>query len=267
MNLEDLAEIVKAIKLPQLIVSLGIIVAAIIFLILFNRFVKRYVNTNSKSDDPNKKTMANSILLSIGKMIFICLVIMMVLDVNGIKISTLLAGLGIGAATIALATQDLLKDLIMGSRILNDNFYTIGDVVSYNNDEYQVISFNLKTTQMKSIGNGNILSVCNRNITQMVKVSDQINIELPLPYDIPLEEAEDVLQKIAETASGNELIDSCEFAGIQRFDSGSIAYLFFVHASPLNKGPAKRAFNKTAQKLLAEAGIDIPFDQLDVHIG
>ena len=64
-------------------------------------------------------------------LIFLC--VTSVLEVWGIKVGPIIAGLGLLGVAVALGAQDLFKNLISGIMILLENRFHIGDVISVPN--------------------------------------------------------------------------------------------------------------------------------------
>ena len=76
----------------------------------------------------------------------------------------MLAGVGIVSVIIGLAIQDALKDIIRGFSILSEEYFSVGDVVTYGDITGKVLVLGLKTTKIKDISTENIISIANRNI-------------------------------------------------------------------------------------------------------
>lgn len=86
------------------------------------------------------------------------------LDNLGFKISTLLAGLGIGGVAVALAGQTLLKDLFSYFSILFDKPFKLGDFIVVGEFMGTVEHIGIKTTRLRSLG-GEQLIFSNTDLT------------------------------------------------------------------------------------------------------
>ena len=64
----------------------------------------------------------------------IIIIILIVLQLFGINVSSMLAGVGIASIVIGFALQDAMKDIFRGLEIVSDNYYDIGDVIKYNDN-------------------------------------------------------------------------------------------------------------------------------------
>ena len=86
------------------------------------------------------------------------------LDNLGFRISTVIAGLGIGGIAIALAAQAILGDLFGYFVILFDRPFEIGDFVVVGDHMGVIERFGIKTTRIASLG-GEQIVVSNKDIT------------------------------------------------------------------------------------------------------
>jgi small-conductance mechanosensitive channel len=90
--------------------------------------------------------------------------IIFLLDNLGFKISTVVAGLGIGGVAVALASQAVLKDLFSYFTILLDHPFEVGDFLIL--DQYMgVVEYiGIKTTRLRSLGGEQII-ISNADLT------------------------------------------------------------------------------------------------------
>ena len=108
--------------------------------------------------EKRRKTYLRMLKSIIGAvfLIFVALVVMQLLGVN---VSSMLAGVGIASIIIGFALQDALKDVIRGIEIVADEYYNIGDVIKYNDNIGQVLSIGLRTTKLQDINTMNTVSI------------------------------------------------------------------------------------------------------------
>ncbi len=86
------------------------------------------------------------------------------LDNLGFKISTVIAGLGIGGIAVAMAAQAILKDLFSYLAILFDRPFEIGDFIIVGDFLGTVEHIGIKTTRVRSLG-GEQLIFSNTDLT------------------------------------------------------------------------------------------------------
>ena len=173
---------------PQFLLSIAIVIGVTALWILLKKTVYRRIRRGLDPSKLNgKKETYLRVSANIVKYLVVILTVVLVLQINGINVSSLVTGLGIFSAMAGLALQDVLKDLIMGMNILEDDFYVVGDVVKYNGSEGTVIAFTMKTTKIQDIHTGSIITVCNRNISEIEKDSNWLDVLAPTAYEESLD--------------------------------------------------------------------------------
>jgi small-conductance mechanosensitive channel len=85
-------------------------------------------------------------------------------DNLGIKISTLVAGLGIGGIAVALASQTVLGDLFAFIMILFDRPFEVGDFIIVNDFMGTVSEIGIKSTRLRSL-DGELIVFHNTDLT------------------------------------------------------------------------------------------------------
>jgi len=105
-----------------------------------------------KKEKDQAKKQALKGIITIIKIIVWSIVLIILLDNLGIKISALVAGLGIGGIAIALAAQSVLGDLFSYFIIFFDRPFEIGDFIIIGDFLGTVEDIGIKTTRLRSLG-------------------------------------------------------------------------------------------------------------------
>ena len=254
-------------KLPivfERLVFAAILVAVTVFLLwFFGKIYRKYTRTE-RGLIKERRTWA-SVLYSFIRFLIVVVAILILLNIFGVNITGAIAGLGIAAAAAALAVQDLLKDLIMGITIITDKFFAVGDVVEYNGVTGRIISITMRSTKMEILSDQSTLTIQNHNISEIKVLSHRTNILVPLPYDLPAEKAEKILQTIAERSCTLDFVEDCSFMGTQSFDDSSVSYMLALYCDPYIIPDTRRSILRIIQEELEKAHVEIPFRQLDIH--
>lgn len=252
---------------PQILVSILVIIIAFVLWKVIRKVTRTVLEKTSKlsADKSEKMQQVSRTMLDIVKAVIIILTILLVLGINGINVGALIASLGVASAVVGLALQDYLKDIIMGIHIMTDDFFDVGDVVLYNGIYGKVEEFNLRTTKLKDIYTTNRLTVCNRNISEISRVGEMGDLYIPLPYEEPTEHINAVLTEACEEAKKLSVIHNCVYKGMQSLDDSSVSYLILYFCNPSKRPDARRAVLRTVKEHLDREGIEIPYNQLDVH--
>lgn len=250
------------------VVSLLVILGALLLYVIIRKIHKAYRKRRGTDDREQRVSSVRAVIYDTIKVSIFAILILTILQINGVNVTSLVAGLGVASAVIGLALQDFLKDIIMGIHIMMDDFYQIGDLVQFGEDEEGIIEdFNLRTTKIRSIKDSDLITVCNRNIDRIVKSGTEVYIHQPMPYDVPSERAEEVMSRIAEQASEIDGIVAGTFLGLNAFNSSSIDYLLKIEIEkPELKLRTRRDVLAMIRRVYEAEGITVPYEQLDVHM-
>ena len=243
--------------------SLIIIIISILIYNSINYVLKK--KTNIDILNTKKSQTSIKMIRSIIKYVLIVITTLIVLQVNGVNVTSMLAGVGIIGIVIGFAIQDALKDIIKGLDIIMDNYYRVGDVIKYNDITGRVLAIGLKTTKVEDMYTLNIVSISNRNIDQVEIVSNLINIDIPLPYETKLEKAENVINDIVNKIKEIEKVEKCEYRGVNDFGDSAIKYQIKVYCNPLKKIQIRRDSLRVILEVLEKNKISIPYNKIDVH--
>lgn len=259
-------EFLKSVLFSRIVESaIAVIVAIVIY-----RIYKKIVNAGRKNKVlenkvDNKKITYIRLVSSIIKYCLIIATILVVMKINGVNVDSLLAGVGIISIIVGLALQDALKDIIMGSNIITDSFFSVGDVVRYKDIEGKVLVLGLKTTKIQDINTKDIVAICNRNINEIVNVSDVLDIKIPISYDEKIEKIESVLQLVSSQIREIKKVKDCQYKGIVKFDDSSILYNITIYCEPEYKPGIKVKAHHIIKLMLDKNDIEMPYMQVDIH--
>lgn len=242
-----------------------ILLSMILYKSITYMITKGEKNSSLKLFSSKRSATYLRLIKSINRHIFIIVTILIILQVNGINVSSVLAGVGIVGVIFGLAMQDWLKDIIRGSGILLDNYFSVGDVVKYKEIEGKVIVIGLKTTKIQDLKNNNVIAIANRNIEEIQVVSNIINIDIPMPYEVSLERAENAIYQICEEIKDSDNVDDCQYVSVNELASSSINYLIKVYCNPIHKLQVRRDALRTILAVMAKNNISVPYTQIDIH--
>lgn len=199
------------------------------------------------------------------RFLFVVLTILLVLQVNGINVGSILAGVGIFGVIFGFAIQDWLKDIIRGSSIISDDYFEVGDIVKFGDMEGKVLVIGLQTTKIQDLKTDNIVAIANRRIEQIEVVSKYIYIRIPMPYEVKLKDAEKAVDDVVKLVKKNNNTFDCKYVGVTELDSSSVLYLLKIEVNPLYKLQARRDALRAIMVGLDKNNIEIPYTQIDIH--
>lgn len=256
----------KNLNYSHILLSAAVIVCSIVVWRLVRIAFDRYAAKQSETRNVKGTAgTAMSVTYGVAKGLVIIGVVLIVLQINDINVNAMVAGLGIASAIVGLAFQDLLRDIIMGIHIVTDNFFEVGDVIEYGNIDGLVVSYNIRTTKLQDIATGNIMTVCNRNFTEIKKRSRLFLMNVPLSYEEDYRKVHRVLTRACERIEGVESVERCEYMGTQDFKDSAVFYRIHIYGPPERRWEIWRAARTILQEDLDAAGMRIPYQQIDVH--
>lgn len=247
----------------EAIVTFIIVIIAFFVMLLISKLKKRY---SEKGKNSGEKATAVSLLFSILRFVIILTTVLLVLQANGINVTSMVAGLGIASAIVGLALQDFLKDVIMGFQIISDKFFSVGDCVLYNGRECRVESFSMRATKLYDLKDATVVTVSNRNISEVETLSDRVFITVPVSYTEKKERYDSVFSALMSQLLLIDGVKSAEYRGITAFESSSLSHEIMLICDPCDRPAVRRlSITKTYEHLVA-CGVEVPYNQLDVHI-
>lgn len=247
--------------------AITILVAYIAFSIVKLVLEKVLSRNKSEYDKKRKRTVAE-LLKNIFKWAIIAITGIIIMDLFGLNVSSLIASLGIASAVGALSFQDTLKDIISGASIIMDNYYVVGDYVKYNGFHGQIIELGLRSTKIMNF-DGEVLILANRNISEVINLSQKTASTLiiaPTAYEAPIEKVEKVLNEIVEEIkTWDTMKKDTAYIGINELKDSCIDYGIRIYCSPGKVWAYKREILKMIKQRYDKNKIKIPYNQLEVH--
>lgn len=188
-----------------------------------------------KQQDPTLVRSLDGMLWALKFLIW-TLAVVILLDNLGYKVSTLIAGLGIGGIAVAIAAQALLKDFFSYFSIVFDHPFKIGDFIIIGDFMGTVEYIGIKTTRIRSLGgeqvvfsNTDLTDSRVRNYKLMEK--RRVLFRIGVTYETPLNQLKEI-PKIIE-----KIIKNTEDAAFDRahfFSYGDFSLIFEVVYFVLN---------------------------------
>ncbi len=265
--LEYLLSVCKSSKFYVPVITICV---TIVIINMSSKVVKKLINRNSNNFEIKKRNTIVSLLENIIRYILVIIAILIILSVWGINVSALITGLGIAGVVGGLAIQDALKDIIMGCNIIMDNYFIVGDLVTYDGFTGEVVEFGLKNTKIKAF-DGTVLVVANRSISKIINLSQKdqaVFITVPTSYDETEENVAKVLNKVCkEVKKFKEATKEGEYLGVNELSESSVDYLIKVQCKAGDQYALKRKVLALVKHEFDSNGLKIPYKQIEVHNG
>lgn len=224
----------------------SVVMLAIMFVLLsvIKKYLIKRVAYQTYSKKEQKTSTFIGVVFNILQYIVILITIFIVLNINGVNVTGMLAGVGIVATIVGLSLQDTLKDILSGINIYNNNFYKVNDFVRYQGEICEVKYFNARVTKFRNIYTNATYTVPNSMIGSVEKLKD-INI-YPITFPF-VTDHETIMKSLTEACNEiNKLenINSAVALGCIGITEIGLNYGLLYEANPLESMKNYPSINK-----------------------
>lgn len=268
---------IKSINLP---INIKYIILPIVYIILgysVYTIIKKIIDKSIKvekielAQNRQRVKTIKMLLQNVVKYITIIFVILSILSIFGVNVKSIVTGLGITTAIIGLAFQDIAKDIIAGISIITEEQYDIGDTIQVGDFMGEVIFLGLKTTKIRDY-KGAVKIISNRYMDQIINYSLEDSlavVDVATSYENTPAEVEKVLNDLAKNLKDKipNSTSDVEVLGINELEDSSIVYRVTVKVKSMQQYVAERIMRKEIKNALDNAGLSIPYPQIEVHHG
>lgn len=120
--------------------------------VIVDHFIQLLLARTTRDGVPDEAILSSAgVIKAVGMILVVALVVLLALDNLGVKITPLLAGLGIGGIAIALAVQSILGDIFASVSILLDKPFVVGDFIVVGDKMGTVERIGVKTTRVRAL--------------------------------------------------------------------------------------------------------------------
>lgn len=253
--------------------KLGSIVVAVIFMVVCFKLVKLLLRILRKSFERSKlDPSVAGFFISAVKIVLNVLIVLTAASIVGFQITSFITILGTAGVTLGLALQGSLSNLAGGLLILILKPFRVGDYIVENNThcEGTVVSIDIFYTRLITFDNKSVV-IPNGNIsnTSLVNVTEhdmrRVDIPFPVAYDSDMEKVKRVTIETIKDVDGYLPDEQILFYIDEFADSGINMYVKF-YATIEKFFDAKWDAMWKLKKAFDENDIEIPFNQMDVHM-
>lgn len=250
-------------NLFKLIGSLLIILS---FWVIYKLVLKCIKKIPSEKATPQRMMILKKII----SYIYYLAITMYLLSLFGIKLSAIWGAAGIAGVAIGFAAQTSVSNIISGLFVLTEGALKIGDTIIVGDitgivDAISLLSVRVHTydNQMVRIPNSTII---NSNLTNnSYHKQRRMTINVSIAYDDDMQKALDALSKAPELCP-TVLADPAPAVWFDGFADSGINMTVAVWFKPADFLQTKNDLYIAMKKVLDEAKITIPFNQLDVKL-
>lgn len=263
------SDLAKGFHIPPFLTHL--LFAAIIVIVakIIIAIIKRTVLNFSRHSEKFTFIMAQLVWKLCATLIWIVAVVA-ILGVFGIDLTPVLAGLGITGVVLGFALQESISSLFSGIMIAINSPFRVGDWVDIGDISGTVKSMDLMCVTLASGDNKKITmnnkSVWGNTIVNYSYIDKRrLDMTVSVRYTDDLEVAKSAIRDLL--GSYPEILpDPAPLVEVGSYNDSSITIYVRPWVAPSDYWPVAWRFNSDILKTLQSRGIDMPYNQLDVHI-
>ncbi|MCI7566021.1 MAG: mechanosensitive ion channel family protein [Treponema sp.] len=245
---------------------LGTVFIIFVMWIVF-RLIAKAIRRVPETKLPAQRT---AVIIRFLKYIFYIIVVLYVLGLFGINLKAIWGAAGIAGVAIGFAAQTSVSNLISGLFVLTEGSIHVGDTIIVGDvtgvvDEVKLLSIRVHTfdNQMVRIPNSTII---NSNLTNnSYHNKRRLTLNVGVDYSTDMKLALETLKKAPELCP-TVLKDPAPAVWFDGFADSSINLVVAVWFKPADFLQTKNDLYIAIKKVLDEANISIPFNQMDVMI-
>ncbi|MEW6620852.1 MAG: mechanosensitive ion channel family protein [bacterium] len=247
----------------KILLLLGIMSVTIALVNITTRLIKHY----SKKVEV---ALPVGLTQNISRIIILTIGILIALNSLGISIAPILAALGVGGLTVALALQDTLSNLFAGFYVSASRNIRVGDFIKIDTgEEGYVEDIGWRVTKVRMLPN-NVVLIPNNKLSQAVITNYYLPdkelavlVQVGVHYNSDLKKVEEVTIEVAREVMKGVLGGVASFEPFIRyhtFGDSSINFTVILRAKEfVDNYLIKHEFIKKLHERYAQEGIVIPY--------
>lgn len=202
--------------------------------------------------------------------------IIAMLNILGIDVTMLLAGMGIIGLVIAFAAQDTLGNFISGVFLLTDRPFKVGDLVLMENGDYcRVEHVGMRSTKLYNTFDHDMIivpnsKIANEKVINLTEPDNQmkVRVSIGVAYDSDIEKVKQIMLDVAN-ANPDVLKDEgrTPYIRLKDFADSAVMLKVYTWVNHLdNQWRVGSELREQIFKRFKEEGIEIPFPQRVIHM-
>ncbi len=261
-------------ELPNKVIHLGVrVLLALLIFLIGRQLIKLARKIIRKSmERVHAETGAIQFVESFVKAALYVVLVFFIASFLGADAASIVALLGSAGVAIGLAVQGSLSNLAGGVLILLLKPFKVGDYIVENAgkqegtvSEIQIFYTKLLTPDNRVIVLPNGALANNSLVNVTAAKFRRLDINIGISYDSDIRQAKEVLQKVLETdAATKKDMELKVFVNELAANSVDLGVRCWLEHADFWEG--KWRITESCKYALDEAGITIPFPQLDVHL-
>lgn len=250
---------------PKLILGIVVLVIGWKLIKLLNRIMSRAYARHKV--DPSLQQFLHSLIDILMKV----LLFVTVMGIIGIQMTSFIALLGAAGVAIGMALQGTLQNFAGGVIILLLKPFKVGDFIEQGSyagfvESIQIFNTTLRTYDGRHVVVPNTELATKSLVNHFDQPQRRVAIDVGLAYGQSVEKAKEVLMKVA---ADNPLVlqdPKPAFATLEKLADSSLNMRLYAWTLAENYWQTLYSLNEEVYNAFRAEGLEIPFNQMDVHI-
>jgi small conductance mechanosensitive channel len=193
-----------------------------------------------------------------------------ILGTLGVETASFAAALAAIGFAIGMGLSGTLSNVAAGIMLLFFRPFKVGDVVNAAGVTGTIYEINLFSTEFDTFDNRRIIVPNNAIFTGNIEnvtyhKTRRVDVTVGTEYDADLDKTRSVLERVARSVQGG-LADPAPAVVLSELGGSSINWAVRVWANTSDFWPVKDRLTRDIKVALDEAGITIPFPQMDIRM-
>lgn len=212
----------------------------------------------------------------VGMIVIVIIAIISILNLLGVDVTMLVAGMGVMGLVIAFAAQDTLGNFISGMFLLTDRPFKVGDLVLMENGDYcRVEHIGMRSTKLYNTFDHDVIILPNSKIAneKVINLTEpdnkmKVRVAIGVDYKTDIEKAKNIMLEIAN-AHPDVLKDEDKKPFARLVDFGDSAITLKMYTWVFHLDDQWRVGSELRERIFQRfknEGIEIPFPQHVVHM-
>lgn len=266
---EMVTDISSGFHLHPLLVSLILSAITVVIARIIAAIIRRTLFSVSKKVPKFTLLMAGLVSKIISFIIWVITVVV-ILGFFGVDLTPVLAGLGITGVVLGFALQESIASLFSGIMIAINNPFRVGDWVDIGDVSGTVTSMDIMCVTLTS-GDNKKITMNNKNVwgSTIVNYSyidkRRLDMTVSVDYSTDTDKAKNIIRALI--MSYPEILpDPAPVVEVNNYGASSIDIIVRPYVLPSDYWNVYWRFNAEVLKTLRANGMDMPFNQLVVHL-
>ena len=188
----------------------------------------------------------------------------------GVNINSFVAAIGAAGITAGLGLKDSISQFASGIQILFNKTFQSGDFIEIDGLSGKVEEIHFMYTTLITLDNKRV-TIPNNHVTSndivnyTAKDTRRVDFMFSISYDDDISKAKGILYRTARD-NPNVLDNPAPYAAVNKHGSSSIELVLQVWCKSENYWSAYYTMQEDVKNAFDKHGINIPYDQLDIHI-